>query len=63
MSSTLLAIQSLQKVWSEQDFKLSVEQQKRLDELTDLRRREVSEFYKQGRVWSGPSEAGKPVEE
>ena len=46
----------------EQDFKLSVEQQKRLDEPTDLRRREVSEFYKQGRVWSGPS-ASKPVEE
>tara|TARA_Y100000592_G_scaffold44229_1_gene70090 strand:- start:3842 stop:4033 length:192 start_codon:yes stop_codon:yes gene_type:complete len=63
MSSTLLAIQSLRKVWREQDFKLSSDQQKRLDELTDLRRREVSEFYEQGRVWSGPSEASKPVEE
>jgi hypothetical protein len=63
MSNTLLAIQALRKVWREQDFKLSSEQQKRFNELTDLRRREVSNFYKQGCVWSGPSEAGKPTEE
>ena len=63
MSNTLLAIQSLQKVWRDKISNLVLNNKNVLMSLTDLRRREVSEFYKQGRVWSGPSEAGKPVEE
>ena len=63
MSNPLTGLQALKKIWREQNFSLDAEQQKRYDELLDERRQRVLGFYKDGRVWVGPSEAGKPAAE
>ena len=60
---TLLELQDLQKQWRKQDFKYTQEQQKRYDYLLSFRRAQVSKFYEDGRVWIGPSLAGKKLEE
>lgn len=39
------------------------EQQEKYDLLLDLRRQRVLKLYEEGRVWVGPSDAGKVKEE
>lgn len=39
------------------------EQKDRYAALTLLRREQVKQWYKEGKVWIGPSLAGKPKEE
>lgn len=60
---TLRELQSLQKQWRKQDFKLNTEQQTRYDNLLAFRRSFVTKFYEDGQVWIGPSKAGQPLDE
>ena len=60
---TLQELQELKKAWRRQNFKLTSDQQSRYDLLLSLRRSHVDEYYEDGRVWIGPSLAGKKLEE
>ena len=53
----------MKKAWRRQNFKLTSDQQSRYDLLLSLRRSHVDEYYEDGRVWIGPSLAGKKLEE
>jgi len=62
-AQVLRALQALKKLWREQNFMLTKEQQARYDELLGLRRAFVSKWYEDGLVWSGPSNVGKGTTE
>jgi hypothetical protein len=62
-SSVLRSLTDMKKVYKDQNFFFSKEQQERYDVLLELRRNRVVSFYKDSRVWVGPSEAGKVKEE
>ena len=61
--ATLGELEQLKKELRRQDFKFTPEQKSRYELLTELRRSHVSEYYEDGRVWIGPSLAGKKLEE
>ena len=61
--TVLQRLSELRLMWREQNFVFTKEQQQAYDVLLARRRERVSELIKEGRVWSGPSEAGKPLEE
>ena len=60
---TLLELQQLRKDWQRQNFQYTREQQARYNELVELRRSHVRQYYADGRVWVGPSNAGKVMAE
>ena len=59
-SQILRELQELRKVWRSQDFSYTQSQQKRYDELMELRRAFIAHWYETDRVWIGPS---KPLED
>ena len=46
-----------------QNLVWSSEQKARYAQLLEMRRQQVKAWYKEGKVWIGPSQAGKPKEE
>jgi len=62
-STVLKEIQSLKQTWRVQNFYLNQEQQERYDELMELRKAFIAFWKEEGRVWVGPSNAGKKKEE
>ena len=60
---TLTELEQLKKELRRQDFKFTPEQKSRYELLTELRRSHVAEYYEDGRVWIGPSLAGKKLDE
>ena len=61
--ATLGELEQLRKELRRQDFKFTPEQKSRYELLAELRRSHVSEYYEDGRVWIGPSLAGKKLDE
>ena len=61
--STLIELAEMKKTYRKQDFKFTQDQRQRYDLLLSLRRSHVFEYYEDGRVWIGPSMAGKKLEE
>ena len=61
--STLIELAELRKTYRKQDFKHTLDQRQRYDLLIELRHSHVAEYYEDGRVWIGPSLAGKKLEE
>ena len=61
--STLIELAELRKTYRKQDFKYTQDQRQRYDLLTELRHSHVAEYYEDGRVWIGPSLAGKKLDE
>jgi len=63
-SSTIIKeMQSLRQTWRTQNFTFIPEQQARYDELLMLRKAFIEKWKEDGRVWIGPSNAGKKKEE
>ena len=60
---TLIELAELKKTLRRQDFKFTPDQQERYDLLLSLRRAHVAEYYEDGKVWIGPSLAGKRLDE
>ena len=60
---TLTELAELRKTYRKQDFKFTQDQRQRYDLLTELRHSHVAEYYEDGRVWIGPSMAGKKLDE
>lgn len=60
---TLTELAELKKTYRVQDFKFTKDQRQRYDLLVELRRSHVNEYYEDGRVWIGPSMAGKKLDE
>ena len=54
-SANLKELFELKESWSKQGFVYTNEQRKRYDELLKLRRERVKSFYKNDRVFKGPS--------
>ena len=52
--NVLSHINELNKVWREQNFKFTKEQQTEYDLLLQARRERVDYFYKENLVWKGP---------
>ena len=46
-----------------QNLVWSSEQKARYAQLLEMRRQQVKDWHKEGKVWIGPSQAGKPKEE
>ena len=61
--ATLGELEQLRKELRRQDFKFTPDQKARFELLTELRRSHVAEYYEDGRVWIGPSLAGKKLDE
>jgi hypothetical protein len=59
-SAVLRSLTDMKKVYKDQNFTFSKEQQERYDLLLELRRQRITQLKADGRVWVGPSEAGKP---
>ena len=62
-SAVLRSLTDMKKVYKDQNFSFNKEQQERYDLLLDLRRQRVTQLKEEGRVWVGPSDAGKVKEE
>ena len=62
-SAVLRSLTDMKKVYKDQNFTFSKEQQERYDLLLELRRQRITQLKEEGRVWVGPSDAGKPKEE
>ena len=60
-SKVLKEIQELRVAWRRQNFHYTSEQSRRYEELKQLRRKIVQQFYKDDRVWIGPSTLSKPL--
>ncbi len=60
-SKVLRELQELRVSWRKQNFHYTSEQKRRYDELKQLRKGIVQQFYKDDRVWIGPSNLSKPV--
>jgi len=54
-SQVLKDLQALRKEWRRQNFHFTSEQKKKYDELLEQRRQIVKDYYKNDRVWIGPS--------
>jgi len=61
--TTLQRLNELRVEWRKQNFVFTPEQQQAYDILITRRKERVSQLIKEGRMWIGPSEAGKPIEE
>jgi len=61
--TTLQRLNELRVEWRKQNFVFTPEQQQAYDILNARRKERVSQLIKEGRMWIGPSEAGKPIEE
>ena len=61
--TTLQRLNELRVEWRKQNFCFTPEQQQAYDILNARRKERVSQLIKEGRMWIGPSEAGKPLEE
>ena len=61
--STLAELAEYKKTYRKQDFKFTPDQHQRYNLLIELRRSHVAEYYEDGRVWIGPSLAGKRLDE
>jgi hypothetical protein len=61
--NTVNQLLALKEEYKRQDFNFTKEQRERYDVLLNRRREEVKEWYKDGKVWIGPSKAGKNLEE
>ena len=59
-SAVLRSLTDMKKVYKDQNFTFSKEQQEKYDLLLELRRQRITQLKADGRVWVGPSEAGKP---
>lgn len=59
-SAVLRSLTDMKKVYKDQNFTFSKEQQEKYDLLLELRRQRITQLKSDGRVWVGPSEAGKP---
>jgi len=62
-SQVLKEMNELKVAWRKQNLSFNGEQRKRYDELLDLRRQIVGQFYKEGRVYVKPSAAVLKKEE
>ena len=62
-SQNLKELQQLRKEWRVQNFAWTPEQKKKYDELTLERREIVKGYYKNDRVWIGPSNIKNGVKE
>lgn len=59
-SSTIIReLQELRKVWRDNNFNWTKEQQARYDELLTLRKAFIAYWEENGLVWKGPSNVGK----
>ena len=61
--TTLQRLNELRVEWRKQNFVFTPEQQQAYDILIARRKERVPQLIKEGRMWIGPSEAGKPLEE
>jgi len=61
--NTVNQLLALKEEYKRQDFNFTKEQRERYNVLLNRRREEVKEWYKEGKVWIGPSKAGKNLEE
>jgi len=61
--TTLQRMKELRQMWRDNNFFFTPEQQEAYEVLSARRKERVSELIKDGRMWIGPSEAGKTVEE
>jgi len=61
--TTLQRLNELRVEWRKQNFVFTPEQQQAYDILITRRKERVLELIKEGRMWIGPSEAGKPLAE
>lgn len=52
-------MQELRKVWRDNNFNWTKEQQERYDELSTLRKAFIAYWEENGLVWKGPSNVGK----
>tara|TARA_E500000318_G_scaffold33481_2_gene33061 strand:+ start:2764 stop:2973 length:210 start_codon:yes stop_codon:yes gene_type:complete len=62
-SAVLRSLTDMKKLYKDQNFTFSKDQQQKYNLLLELRRQRIISFYKDGRVWVGPSDAGKVKEE
>jgi hypothetical protein len=62
-SQVLKEMNELKVAWRKQNLSFNGEQRKRYEELLDLRRQIVGQFYKEGRVYVKPSAAVLKKEE
>tara|TARA_B100001939_G_scaffold312624_1_gene295926 strand:+ start:1122 stop:1331 length:210 start_codon:yes stop_codon:yes gene_type:complete len=62
-SAVLRSLTDMKKVYKDQNFMFTKEQQERYDVLLELRRQRIAQLKEDGRVWVGPSDAGKVKEE
>lgn len=62
-SAVLRELTEMKKTYKDQNFSFTGSQREKYDLLLELRRVRVKSFYDDGRVWIGPSNAGKPAEE
>ena len=62
-SAVLRSLTDMKKVYKDQNFTFSKDQQERYDLLLELRRQRITQLKEDGRVWVGPSDAGKVKEE
>ena len=62
-SAVLRSLTDMKKVYKDQNFTFSKEQQEKYDLLLELRRQRITQLREDGRIWVGPSEAGKVKEE
>lgn len=62
-SAVLRELTEMKKTYKDQNFSFTKEQNQKYDLLLELRRARVKSFYDDGRVWIGPSDAGKPKDE
>lgn len=62
-SAVLRSLTDMKKLYKDQNFTFSKDQQERYNLLLELRRQRIISFYKDGRVWVGPSDVGKVKEE
>jgi len=61
--NTVNQLLSLKEEFKRQDFTFTKEQQERYNVFLNRRREEVKQWYKDGKVWIGPSTAGKALVE
>ena len=62
-SQVLKEMNELKVAWRKQNLSFNGEQRKRYEELLDLRRQIVGQFYKEGKVYVKPSAAVLKKEE
>ena len=56
-SAVLRSLTDMKKVYKDQNFTFSKEQQEKYDLLLELRRQRITNLKEEGRVWVGPSDA------